>query len=80
MFSLICAWRNGWVNNCDGGDLRRHRAHYDVIVMNYLETIFEIRDKDMKIAVSHCTLMCISVLFVFIKLVMKSKGETITIE
>ena len=24
---------NGWVNNCEAGDLRRHRAHYDVIVM-----------------------------------------------
>ena len=32
MFSLICAWINGWVNNRDAGDLRRHRAHYDVIV------------------------------------------------
>ena len=34
MFSLICAWTNGWVNNRDTGDLTRHRAHYDVIVMN----------------------------------------------
>ena len=25
MFSLICAWTNGWANNQDGGDLRRHR-------------------------------------------------------
>ena len=33
MFSLICAWINGWVNNCKAGDLRRHRAHYDVTVM-----------------------------------------------
>ena len=31
--SLICAWINGWVNNREAGDLRRHRAHYDVIVM-----------------------------------------------
>ena len=31
--SLICAWVNGWVNNCDAGDLRRHRAHDDVNVM-----------------------------------------------
>ena len=27
-------WINGWVNNREAGDLRRHRAHYDVIVMN----------------------------------------------
>ena len=33
MFSFICAWINGWVNNCEAGDLRRHRAHYDLIVM-----------------------------------------------
>ena len=36
MFSLFCAWRNGWVNNREGGDLRRHRAHYDVIGMKSL--------------------------------------------
>ena len=33
MYSLICAWMNGWVNNCEAGDLRRHRAHYDVTAM-----------------------------------------------
>ena len=33
MFSLICARINGWVNNGEASDLRRHRAHYDVIVM-----------------------------------------------
>ena len=33
MFSLICAWINGWVNSREAGDLRRHRAHYDVTVM-----------------------------------------------
>ena len=33
MFSLICSWINGWVSNREAGDLRRHRAHYDVIVM-----------------------------------------------
>ena len=33
MFSLICAWINGWVNNGEAGDLRRNRVHYDVIVM-----------------------------------------------
>ena len=33
LFSLICVWINGWVNNREAGDLRRYRAHYDVIVM-----------------------------------------------
>ena len=33
MFSLICVWINGWVNNGEAGDLRRYRTHYDVTVM-----------------------------------------------
>ena len=36
IFSLICVWINminGWVNIREAGDLRRHRAHYDVSVM-----------------------------------------------
>ena len=36
MFSLICACINGCVNNREAGDLRRHRAHYDVTVMRFL--------------------------------------------
>ena len=32
-FSLICVWINGWVNNGEAGDLRRHRAPCDVILM-----------------------------------------------
>ena len=35
MFSLICAWINGWVNNREAGNLRCPRSHYDVIVMSY---------------------------------------------
>ena len=31
--SLICAWINGWVNNREAGDSRRHCTHYDVTVM-----------------------------------------------
>ena len=27
---------NGWVNNREAGDLRRHRTHYDVVGMYYL--------------------------------------------
>ena len=30
---VICARINGWVHNGEAGDLRRHRVHYDVIVM-----------------------------------------------
>ena len=33
VFSLICARINAWVNNREAGDLRCHRAHYDVTIM-----------------------------------------------
>ena len=33
LWSLICVWINGWVNNRGAGDLRRYGAHYDVTVM-----------------------------------------------
>ena len=36
MFSLICAWINGCVNNREAGDLRCHRTHYDVTVMGQI--------------------------------------------
>ena len=39
IFSLICVWINGWVNNGEAGDLRRHRAHYDVSVMKYARRV-----------------------------------------
>ena len=35
MFSLICPWINDWVSNREAADLRRHRSHYDVTVMDY---------------------------------------------
>ena len=38
MFSLICAWINDWANNREAGDLRRHRGHYNVIVMFCMES------------------------------------------
>ena len=36
IFSLICAWINGWINNRETGDLGRYRAHYDVIVIKQI--------------------------------------------
>ena len=42
MFSLICARINSWVNNGEAGDLRRHRAHYDVTVM--VQQIVQVQD------------------------------------
>ena len=43
MFYLNCAWINGWVNNRDADDLRRHPAHHDVIVMHKYEPLCEFR-------------------------------------
>ena len=34
MFSLI-SWTIGWVNNRDAGDVKDHRAHYDVTIVTY---------------------------------------------
>ena len=42
-FSLICVWINGWVNTREAGDLRRYRAHYDVIVMQTMYLSYCIR-------------------------------------
>ena len=56
MFSLICAWINGWVNNREAGDLRRRRVNYDVIVMVSIgvelamERFMRITNKDMDIS------------------------------
>ena len=54
VFSLICAWINGWVNNGEAGDLRRHRVHYDVIVMpchvvNSLQTKWRSHSRLLKV-------------------------------
>ena len=60
MFSLICARKNGWVNNRDAGDLRRHSAHCDVIVMFLGEiTVAEVNGKTAHVWCLH-THVCIS--------------------
>ena len=41
-FFFICAWINGWANTREAGDLRCHRAYYDVIVMT-MENILHVR-------------------------------------
>ena len=40
VFSLICAWTNGWASNRDAGDLRCHHAHCDVTVMQPMTAQF----------------------------------------
>ena len=41
MFSFIYASVNSWANNRDVGYLRRHRAHYDIIVMMNQMAVFK---------------------------------------
>ena len=40
---LICAWINDWINNREAGDLRRHCAFYEVIVILCLWSIVEMK-------------------------------------
>ena len=49
MFSLICVWINGWVNNREPGDLRRHRSHYDVNVMRESKIMADIEQQCNKV-------------------------------
>ena len=37
VLSLICAWINGWVNNGEADDLKRHHAHYDITVVERVQ-------------------------------------------
>ena len=41
LFSRICAWINGWVNNREAVFLSRYRAHYDVIMMIMTNLYFQ---------------------------------------
>ena len=43
MFSLICVWKNGWVNNRGAGDLKHHRDHYDLTVINLAHALLKDR-------------------------------------
>ena len=52
MFSLICVWINGWVNNREAGDLRRYRAHYDVNVMHVAHRCRRLSDRHVRIDLS----------------------------
>ena len=38
MFSVKCVWIKSWINNREAGDLRRDRAHYDVMNRTSIKT------------------------------------------
>ena len=50
---FIWASINAWVNNREAGDLRRHHAHYDVIVMNYLNNGTQTKQSTIKPCTSY---------------------------
>ena len=51
MFYFTCVWISDWVNNREAGDLRCHRGHYDVTVM-------EQRSEKMTRCVDNENLIC----------------------
>ena len=65
MLSLICVLINEWENNREAGDSRRYRVHYDVIVMNLFDMVFQYRhigntglihwSRDKMAVISHTT-------------------------
>ena len=63
LFSFICAWINHCVNNHEAGDLRRRRAHYDVIVMSLLGRVAGIKPTTQT-KQSHFALPCPHVILV----------------
>ena len=51
MHFVICAL-NKWLS--EAGDLRRHRAHYDVIVMSYRNgDMWPLLEREVKRALQH---------------------------
>ena len=66
VFSLICTWINGWVNNGEAGDLRRHRTHYSATVLSiwfryaFYEYILLCYIGIMQIGIVHLTLIMFS--------------------
>ena len=62
-FSLICPWINGWVNNREAGDLRRHCAHYDTTVMDRIPVTHSTSQEIYNYLVLSC-LCCIYVIII----------------
>ena len=50
-FLYLCL--DGWANNCEAGDLRRHHAHYDVIVMDLKTTNGNVNEQSRGLFCQH---------------------------
>ena len=57
MFSLICVWINGWVNNREAGDLRRYRTQFDVTVVIWYPSETHLKLISRKISFGHNLLL-----------------------
>ena len=57
MFSFICTWTNGWVNNRDYGDLKPHCAH-DVTAMCHCVATLSTHHQSPLISVGCWTWVC----------------------
>ena len=65
IFSLICVWIKGWVNNREADNLRRYRAHYDVSVMYrapaaYLLLFYSIFSQNLNTRTLHYIIVMLS--------------------
>ena len=54
VFSVICAWINGWVSTREAGDLRRQRAHYDVVQLTWDKNKLSLTKKCFKSDLNNC--------------------------
>ena len=59
MYSLICAWLHGWVSHRDAGNLRCHRAHYDVTKMGGFTDSFLTVDRFYSVMIYY-RIICVS--------------------
>ena len=63
MFSLICAWIKGWINNGEAGDLRRHRAWSIYVWFTHtLQCCFSGNGQPYSISQEICTRFCCALL------------------
>ena len=60
-FLWSAPWINGWVNIREAGDWRRHRSHYDVIVMVYKIFWFWIKCIFLIAFLSHVTTITLAI-------------------
>ena len=56
MFSMICAWTNGWANHWNASDLSHQHAHYDVTAMKTYTAVPDVVDDEEQVGAYNPTL------------------------